>query len=138
MKSTQTCLDEETTFELEDVRLARAVSRLTRRLEGVWVSEARSRYLSDGHEFVCISAHDAEFNGWVGKTAIEDIQMIGEGWSARQAIRRGISGILSRWVPVTLSIHSDVITKFFSADVPGSILFYGHLERYHRVQLFNE
>ena len=102
---------------------------------GVWVSEAGSRYLSDGDEFVCIAVHHPDFAGWVGKRAIAGITRVGDRWSALQAIRMAQTGRLSEWVPVSLSIDSDLVTKFFSVNIPGQLLVHGHVECYRRVYL---
>lgn len=104
-------------------------------LTGVWLSEGGSMYLSNGLEFVCLSVHDREFSGWVGRIAISDIERTESGWVAQQAIRQKQSGHLSHWLRLSLTLEGDIVTKYFSADVPGHLLPYGHLERYRRLLL---
>lgn len=106
-----------------------------RGFEGIWISETGSRYLSDGREFVCLRAHHPDFRGWIGKTAVAGITNVGGGWLAKQAIRNPVTGVLSRWVSVTITINADVVTKFFSDDVPVRLLVHGRVERYQRVQI---
>ena len=106
-------------------------------LAGVWISEMGARYLSDGREFLCISVLHSHFIGWVGKTAIRDIDRAGEQWSGIQAIRHAPTGRLSHWVPLRLTVEGDVLTKSFPPTVPGLLLVHGHIERYRRVRLFD-
>lgn len=125
---------------VDDNRPAR-YSTYTQTLEGgqdfagVWISERGSRYLCDGQEFVCISVHGPRFVGWIGKTAVKILQPTGTDWSGLQAIRSMRSGVLSHWVPVSLSIDVDIVTKKFPANVRSDLLVNGYIEYYRRIQL---
>ncbi len=117
------------------IAIGPSAESMPRPFAGVWLSEGGSTYLSNGREFVCLSVHDSQFSGWVGKIAISGIEASANGWVARQAIRHKKTGNLSHWVRISLAFEGDVVTKFFPADVPGSLLPYGHIEWYRRLSL---
>ena len=102
---------------------------------GIWESERGSRYLCDGRSFVCISIHSVEYIGWVGRIAVKIHYQTGAAWSGLQAIRDKCSGELSHWIPVTLIIDGQRVSKQFPANIGSEILVNGHHETYRRVQI---
>ncbi len=121
----------------EHGKLAINTRKLRNRSEffGVWISDRGSRYLCDGKSFVCISVHHAQFIGWVGKIAVKIMQPVDKDSTGLQAICFMQSGELSHWVPVSISIRGDIVTKCFLPNIPAGILINGCVEQYRRVQL---
>ena len=110
-------------------------SLVKKNLFGIWQSEGGSRYIFDGSRFNCIAVHHASFRGWVGRCAVKNVHTLGPVCTGLQAFRRASTGEMVAWVPITISVNNDIVTKFFPAEVPSQHLVYGHVERYVRVSL---
>ena len=124
--------------DIDRVSKVRTVTRSVKKrkgFSGIWESERGSRYLCDGQSFVCISIHSVEYIGWIGKIAVKIQYQTGAAWSGIQAIRDKRSGELSHWIPVTLNIDGQRVSKQFPANVGSEILVNGHHETYRRVQI---